>query len=128
MARRCLGSLGDGARGLVVAVSGGPDSVALARALSAARDPDAPAPLVLAHLNHQLRGPESDADQDFVSALHAGLVAAGVPALELGVGRLDVGKEAREQGANLEATARRLRYRWLAGVARERGLGWVATG
>jgi tRNA(Ile)-lysidine synthase len=83
---------------------------------------------VLAHLNHQLRGPESDTDQDFVTGLHAELVAGGTHALELCVGRLDVGKEAREQGGNLEATARRLRYHWLAGVARERGLGWVATG
>jgi tRNA(Ile)-lysidine synthase len=128
MVRRCLATLGDGPQSLVVAVSGGPDSVALVRALSAARERGAAMRLVLAHLNHQLRGPESDADQDFVTALHARLVEAGVPALELCVGRLDVGREAREEGANLEAAARRLRYRWLAGVARAHGLSWVATG
>jgi tRNA(Ile)-lysidine synthase len=75
-----------------------------------------------------LRGPESDADEGFVAGLHAALVAAGVPALDLCRGRLDVGAEARARGANLEAVARRLRYRWLAGVARERGARWVATG
>src|SRR5205823_449166 len=82
MARRCLAALGGGREGLVVAVSGGPDSVALARALIDARHPEA-TPLVLAHLNHRLRGPESDADEDFVVALHAALVVAGTPALEL---------------------------------------------
>jgi len=57
--------------GLVVAVSGGPDSVALTRALAAAREPGSP--LVLAHLNHQLRGPESDAEslQFFTGLLSA---------------------------------------------------------
>jgi tRNA(Ile)-lysidine synthase len=128
MVRRCLARLGDGPRGLVVAVSGGPDSVALVRALGAARERDAPIRLVLAHLNHQLRGLESDADQDFVHTLHARLVEAGVPALELCSGRLDVAGAAREEGTNLEATARRSRYRWLAEVARAHGLNWVATG
>src|SRR5262249_61489818 len=58
-------SLGELPPGLVVAVSGGPDSVALPRALAAVR----PAPsisLVVAHLNHQLR-PDSDADEPFVA-------------------------------------------------------------
>src|SRR5262249_46014861 len=121
-------SLGDRAGGLVVAVSGGPDSVALVRALAAARGRHDPPPLILAHLNHQLRGPESDADEGFVAGLHAALVAAGVPALDLCRGRRDVGAEARARGGNLEAVARRLRYRWRAGVARERGARWVATG
>jgi tRNA(Ile)-lysidine synthase len=39
-----------------------------------------------------------------------------------------VGAEARREGANLEALARRRRYEWLAEVARSRGLRWVATG
>ena len=34
-------------------------------------------PLVLAHLNHMLRGADSDSDADFVAGLHAGLRAAG---------------------------------------------------
>jgi tRNA(Ile)-lysidine synthase len=126
--RRCLTALGEGAPGLVVAVSGGPDSVALTRAVAAARRPGAAAPLVLAHLNHQLRGAESDADEDFVAALHAELVSAGVPSVQLCRHRIDVAAKARAEGANVEAVARQLRYRWLAGVARDHGVSWVATG
>jgi tRNA(Ile)-lysidine synthase len=126
--QRCLRSLEGAAGGLVVAVSGGPDSVALVRALVAARPEKEPVPLVLAHLNHQLRGAESNADEDFVVRLHASLVADGIPCLDLCRHRLNVGAEARREGANLEALARQRRYQWLAEVARSRGRRWVATG
>ncbi len=118
--------LADPPAGLVVAVSGGPDSVALARALLAVRS-DPAAPLVLAHLNHQLRGEDSDADEAFVVDLHTRLAAKNTN-LHLVTHRLDVARLAREQGDNLEAVARRERYRWLAGVARARALHHVATG
>ncbi len=113
--------------GGVLAVSGGPDSVALARAALAAR-PGPGVLLVLAHLNHQLRGAESDADEAFVVALHAGLVASGEANLRVACQRIDVGQQARAEGGNLEAVAREVRYRWLAEVAGAHGLGWVATG
>ncbi|HKI38468.1 MAG TPA: tRNA lysidine(34) synthetase TilS [Gemmataceae bacterium] len=105
--------------GLVVAVSGGPDSVALLRA---AREVRGAGLLIAAHLNHQLRGPESDADEAFVRDLCAGL------SLDCRYERLDVRGVAGAEGANLEGTARRLRYDWLARVAGEAGAGWVATG
>jgi tRNA(Ile)-lysidine synthase len=108
----------------VVAVSGGPDSVALLRALLAVRGD---APLVVAHLNHQLRGPDSDADEAFVAALHARLVADGA-ALTVRSERIDVAARARQEGDNLENVARRVRYGWLSEVARAAGAGWVATG
>ena len=128
MARQCLRSLTDATAGVVVAVSGGADSVALLRALDAARDPRAPLPLVLAHLNHQLRGRESDADEEFVVDLHAHLVAASCPRLTLARTRLDIAAQARAEGANLEALARRERYRWLTETARAHGMKWIATG
>jgi tRNA(Ile)-lysidine synthase len=124
--RRCWHDLGEGAAGMVAAVSGGPDSVALLRALAAARPPGTA--LVIAHLNHCLRGAESDADEEFVARLHAELTAAGVPDLSLCRARADVAGQARQEGANLEATARRLRYDWLAEVARGHGLRHIATG
>ena len=65
--RRCLSELPPHATG-VVAVSGGPDSVALLRALLQ----ETAAPLVVAHLNHQLRGADSDADEAFVRGLAPG--------------------------------------------------------
>jgi tRNA(Ile)-lysidine synthase len=108
----------------VVAVSGGPDSVSLLRALLTLRPS---ASLVVAHLNHQLRGGDSEADEAFVTALHARLAAAGA-ALTLRCERLDVAARARAERDNLESVARRLRYGWLAEVARAAGAGWVATG
>ncbi len=120
--RHCLEGLGEG--GLVVAVSGGPDSVALA---CAAVEIGCRGPLVLAHLNHQLRGADSDADEAFVTSLHAAL-AAGAPGLRLRTACRDVAAEARREAANLEALARRVRYGWLADVACGEGAAWVATG
>lgn len=113
--------------GLVVAVSGGPDSVALVRLLVAARAPEG-GRLMLAHLNHGLRGSDSDADEQFVAALHAGLVAAGIEDVHLRCAKRDVLALAREAGANVEGLARQVRYRWLTEVAREEGVRWVATG
>ncbi|MBO0697358.1 MAG: tRNA lysidine(34) synthetase TilS [Zavarzinella sp.] len=98
----------------VVAVSGGADSVALLRAL--ADDPPV-SDLVIAHLNHRLRGAESDADAAFVAGLF--------PNLPHWSESIDVAAAAR--GDNLEDTARRVRYDFFARVAREGGAGWVAT-
>jgi len=103
----------------VVAVSGGADSVALLRALHEIAPVGG---LVVAHLNHQLRGEESDADEAFVQEL----------AEQLGrtcrTKRVDVGLLSQKTGANLEATARSVRYQWLAEVAAEVGASWIATG
>jgi tRNA(Ile)-lysidine synthase len=119
--RTCLAGLPAGSVG-VVAVSGGPDSVALLRALVQ----ESSAPMVVAHLNHQLRGDESDADEAFVRQIHCNLTAAGSFLLPLACQRLDVRGAA--DGDNLHDAARRLRYGWLTQVARETGAAWVATG
>lgn len=99
----------------VVAVSGGADSVALLRTLA-----EWVQPLIVAHLNHRLRGPDSDGDEQFVGDLAFSLQ------LPFRSHRVDVRAEA--QGDNLEDVARRLRYDWLAEVARETGSNWIATG
>jgi tRNA(Ile)-lysidine synthase len=114
--------------GAVVAVSGGPDSVALLRALAGLSVHGTPGPLVVAHVNHGLRGSESDADEDFVRDLSGRLQTTVASNLEWSCRRLDTASRVREQGGNLEAVARAARYDWLAGLARERGLRWVATG
>src|SRR5262245_57763542 len=95
-------------QGLVVAVSGGPDSVALLRSVLDAWIAVGIGPVVVAHLNHQLRGADSDADEQFVARLHAELTQAFAD-LALVCGRLDVAREAASSGKNLEAVARRLR-------------------
>jgi tRNA(Ile)-lysidine synthase len=111
----------------VVAVSAGPDSVALARLLSILQREKKVGPLILAHLNHQLRAMESDEDQAFVAELakqlsrDAGLVGFRGK-------RLDIAALARERGDNLENVAREVRYEWFAEVAREEGARWIAVG
>src|SRR5207253_1725384 len=77
--------------------------------------------------NHQLRGPESDADEAFVADLHRRL-ATEKSNLALCCHRIDVATAAQAGGENLEATARRIRYQWLAQVARQHGISWIATG
>jgi tRNA(Ile)-lysidine synthase len=103
----------------IVAVSGGPDSVALLRALHGLRPSGG---LMVAHFQHRLRGEEGDADAPFVAELAASL---GLP---FTTAAADVRGVSEESGENLEAAARRLRYAWLTTAAREAGAGWVATG
>ena len=54
---------------VLLAVSGGPDSVALLRAMPALLEPAGEGRIVAAHLNHQLRPGEADADEAFVAEL-----------------------------------------------------------
>jgi tRNA(Ile)-lysidine synthase len=94
-----------------VAVSGGGDSVALLRLLEGLRA-ELGIALLVVHLNHQLRGAESDADEQFVAEL------ARSHGLEFVSERRDVAGEARRQRVNLEEAARRLRYEFFADVVR----------
>ncbi len=110
-----LARLGGVGRG-VLAVSGGADSVALLRALA---DLAPPRTFLVAHLNHRLRGKESDADAEFVTQLCPQFVHI----LE----SVDMAERATSTGENLEAVARRTRYEFLESVARKSGCRWVAT-
>ncbi len=107
---------------VVAGVSGGPDSVCLLHLLTrlAGRMPGLR--LHAAHLNHQLRGAEADADAAFVADLAA---RWGVPYT---VGRADVAALAERAGLSLEEAARQARYAFLADVARTAGAGVIATG
>jgi tRNA(Ile)-lysidine synthase len=122
-----LARLGD-VRPLVVAVSGGPDSVALLHALATLHGKNPAAPLLVAHLNHQLRGADSDADEHFVRVLVDRMRAEGVTNLEFRSERIDVATQAQVTGDNLENAARKLRYGWLVRIAQEVQARWVATG
>lgn len=96
---------------LVVATSGGLDSVVLLRLLHQL-SPAAGVPLVVAHAHHGLR-PEADADADFVAALARSL------ALPLASERLPVRDAAEQSRESIEMAARRLRHAFLARVALE---------
>jgi len=103
---------------VVVAVSGGADSVALLHTLALLARDEA-WKLHAAHLHHGIRGVDADADEALVGALAERL---GVP---LSVSRLD---PAVLRGAALEARARRARYDFLHEVASEVGATRIATG
>src|SRR5918997_5057247 len=110
--RRTAGRYGMDLAHPLVLVSGGPDSVALLRAiLDLGGDPR------VLHVDHGLRGEESGADADFVLALCEGLgVGYEVETLDL------------EDAANLQERAREARYRLAQGGAGRLRLGSVPTG
>src|SRR5215471_1194791 len=85
-----------------VAVSGGADSVALLRLLLELR-PELGAVLFVVHVNHGLRGAESDADEKFVASL------AHEHGLEFFSQCAEVRAQAEESKITLEAAGRLLR-------------------
>ncbi|HEY88832.1 MAG TPA: tRNA lysidine(34) synthetase TilS [Thermoflexia bacterium] len=106
---------------VVVGVSGGPDSVALLdilRRLAGRRRLQ----LHVAHLHHGLRGADADADAQFVISL------AEKWGLPYTVERVDLPAIARGERLALEEAARRVRYVFLARVAREQGARTIAVG
>lgn len=106
---------------IVVAVSGGPDSVALLQLLYNLRNV-LKISLVVAHLDHNLRGDESTGDALYVAGLAQSL---GLP---FAVGGRDVEKYRQTYKMTLEEAAREVRYSYLAEVAAECGAELVATG
>jgi tRNA(Ile)-lysidine synthase len=115
-------ALAGDADAIVVAVSGGADSVALLLILHAlaARAPWRLAGVV--HVNHGLRGAESDDDEAFVRALAARL------SLPVEVAHVDVRGRARDRRQSIEAAARDLRYAAFADARAALGGTLVATG
>jgi len=106
--------------GVLAAVSGGADSTCLLDLFLRLRE-ESPFDLAVAHLNHSLRGAESDRDEEFVRSL------AGRLGLPFHVRRLSPGSlEGSKDG--LEAAARRARYAFLRETAREAGAKRVALG
>ena len=94
-----------GTRRVLVGVSGGADSMALLWLLAGAPDrPDWVPKVVVAHVNHQMRGAESDADQRAVEELAERF---GVP---FHCKTLDADKLKRNANGSLEETMREARY------------------
>ncbi len=87
---------------VLVACSGGPDSVALVHILQ-----ELGYPLALAHCNFQLRGEESNADEQFVVAL------AQRHALPVYTTRFSTEAAAKAAKESIQVAARRLRYDFL---------------
>ncbi|MBI3743803.1 MAG: tRNA lysidine(34) synthetase TilS [Chloroflexi bacterium] len=102
---------------VVVAVSGGPDSVCLLHSAHAA----GLVHLQVAHLDHAMRS-ESRGDAQYVASLCKSL---GLPLTST---RRDVPAVRKRNGGSLEAVAREVRYAFLAEVARKVGAKAVLLG
>jgi tRNA(Ile)-lysidine synthase len=107
---QCLIQPGDT---LVVALSGGADSTALLDLLT--RLPDYNLRLIATHLNHCLRGAESDADQEFCRLL------AERYSIPFEFRRVDVSKLSEDNRLNLEDAGRRARIELFDEISRKYG-------
>lgn len=105
---------------VLVACSGGPDSIALLDVLLALRD-ELSFEVAAAHFHHGLRR-NADADAAFVREWAE---RRGVP---FHSGKRDVAAYARRQGLNLEEAGRTLRYEYLKRAAKRAGAAKIATG
>ena len=92
-----------GGEKLVIAFSGGPDSVFLLEMLMQLKEVYS-LDFVLAHINHLLRGEESDGDEEFVRELGKRLE---IPVF---IKRADINKISKERGIGLEEAGREIRY------------------
>lgn len=108
---------------VILAVSGGADSMALLRLAMAAKcESDGAGRLFVGHIDHGLRQAESAADRTWISRQCESL------GVSLIVRQADVRQLAASQGDGLEAAARMARYKILTEMAEQSGARIVATG
>ncbi len=105
---------------VLVAVSGGPDSVALLHALWTMRD-DLGITLHVAHLNHSFRGEESDADAEYTRGLASEL------GLSATIEKVDVPLIQSALRVSPEEAARMARYEFLEKTAESVGASRIAV-
>lgn len=101
---------------ILAAVSGGVDSMCLAALLN-----DAGVKFQMAHCNFGLRGAESDGDEQMVRQWAEG---ENIP---LHVRRFNTPGILKEEGGNLQDTARRLRYQWFEELRKQLEYDFVAV-
>jgi len=110
-----------GQQKLLVAVSGGPDSVCLLHLLVKLRG-KLGISLHAAHLDHQLRGADSEADAQYVAELARQLE------IPVTIQHRDVKRYQARHRLSMEEAAREVRYTFLAQTAQSIGTDRVATG
>lgn len=108
--------------GVLAALSGGADSVALLLGLCELQKNGRIARLAAAHLHHGIREAEADEDEAFCRTL---CESRGIPFY---AERVDVPALAEADGVSLELAARNARYAFLARIKREHGLDVIALG
>ncbi len=108
--------------GVVVAVSGGGDSVALLHLLAELAERSLLTLAGVAHVNHRLRGAASDEDERFCRDLARRL---GLPCLVESVAVADI---ARSRRVSVERAGHQVRHAFFGRAAAELGAGRVALG
>ena len=106
---------------MLLAVSGGPDSTCLLHILFGLRQ-ELGVELYIAHLDHRLRGEESEADAAYVKKL---AISLGVSAT---IEKRDVKTYQKGKRISLEEAAREVRYRFLADIAGNIDADYIVTG
>lgn len=101
---------------ILVAVSGGIDSVVLLDVLAKSR-----IKLAVAHCNFQLRGEESDSDEQFVKSLSE---QYGIPFY---CKKFDTNAFAKANQLSIQESARNLRYEWFNQLLADHKFAYVAT-
>jgi len=118
-----INGLFDSTDKILLAVSGGADSMALMYAMcTLKRTGILSGEIFCAHINHQLRPGESDLDEDFVAAQAKSLN------LPITTRRIDVRGFASANRLSIETAARQLRLESLLDIARHNNCGCIATG
>ncbi|MCX7857605.1 MAG: tRNA lysidine(34) synthetase TilS [Deltaproteobacteria bacterium] len=105
---------------VLLAISGGIDSVTLFHILKEFHK-EIPFELGLAHVNHGLRGDESDRDELFVKSISD---TSGIP---LFIKRVNVREYMRAKGTSLQHAARDLRYQSLFSIAETHNYNKIAV-
>ena len=105
---------------ILLAVSGGPDSVAMLDYF-ARNAKKRKLHLFIAHVNHHLRGREAEADANFVKKLGT------FYGIETSILSADVKKIAEEEGNGIESAARKARYELLLQAAKINKCSIIAT-
>ena len=101
---------------ILIAVSGGRDSIVLLMLLHNLK-----ISIEVAHCNYQLRGEESEADQNFVKGLCKKFK------IPFHTKKFETVNAAKTEGISIQMKARDLRYSWFYQLVKERGLTKIAT-
>lgn len=103
--------------GFIVAVSGGADSISLLHAFKYLN-----LKILALHCNFNLRGKESDMDEQFVKRF------CDTYGVALSVKKFDTTGYAKEKGVSIEMAARELRYAWFAEVKAKKKMDYIVVG
>jgi len=119
---------------IILGMSGGPDSVFLYHFLK-----QIPNTTILAHINHNLRGKESDKDQKFIEELEIKNINTNKTKLEtvsstklkkqniIEIKNIDLQKISKEKKQNLEDCGRQERYKFFTKLAKKHQASYILT-